>query len=97
MVCCCYSLSITFIGLHLRSHQIDGIDWLIKCCRTATHGAILADEMGLGKTCQAVMLLKMIRSSRHHLVLCPLSVLDHWNSELQRWVIDVELVEIKCF
>jgi SNF2 family DNA or RNA helicase len=32
------------------------------------------------------------------LVLCPLSVLDHWNSELQRWVVsDVELVEIKCF
>uniref|UniRef100_A0A914XHV2 Uncharacterized protein n=1 Tax=Plectus sambesii TaxID=2011161 RepID=A0A914XHV2_9BILA len=73
----------------LRTHQLEGIEFMLKC-RRAGHGCILADEMGLGKTCQAVVMLSHLSRSSggRHLILCPLSVIDHWQNELKRFGAD---------
>ncbi|PNJ85182.1 CHD1L isoform 4 [Pongo abelii] len=38
-------------GIHLRSYQLEGVNWLAQCFH-CQNGCILGDEMGLGKTCQ---------------------------------------------
>jgi len=49
------------------------------------YGGILADQMGLGKTVQMIALfLKNKPKSRQHktLLICPVSVIEHWSKEL---------------
>lgn len=76
--------------MDLHDYQLRGLEWLISCVERG-HGAILGDEMGLGKTVQSIALLSYINnniedpSSNRHLIICPLSVLDHWGSELKRF------------
>lgn len=41
----------SFLGIHLRSYQLEGVNWLAQCFQ-CQNGCILGDEMGLGKTCQ---------------------------------------------
>jgi SNF2 family DNA or RNA helicase len=45
--------------------------------------------MGLGKTCEAVVSLAILSSSFPNgslaLIICPLSVIDHWENELKRY------------
>ncbi|KAI2518829.1 chromodomain helicase DNA binding protein 1 like [Homo sapiens] len=38
-------------GIHLRSYQLEGVNWLAQRFH-CQNGCILGDEMGLGKTCQ---------------------------------------------
>lgn len=75
------------LGISLREHQIAGLNGILQW-HDEGHGGIIADEMGLGKTCQAiasiVCLLNKNRNGRH-MVVCPLSVLDHWQKELTRF------------
>lgn len=76
-----------FLGLTLREHQIEGIRQILDWHRKG-HGGIVADEMGLGKTCQticALILLKKNINKPKFVVICPLSVLDHWESECSRF------------
>lgn len=49
----CYldRLCFSFPGIHLRSYQLEGVNWLAQCFQ-CQNGCILGDEMGLGKTCQ---------------------------------------------
>ncbi|KAI1713412.1 type III restriction enzyme, res subunit family protein [Ditylenchus destructor] len=63
-----------------------GIETILKW-HTKKHGGILADEMGLGKTCQAVIAVAILSSEGHApaLVICPLSVIDHWENEILRF------------
>uniref|UniRef100_A0A914DG96 SNF2 N-terminal domain-containing protein n=1 Tax=Acrobeloides nanus TaxID=290746 RepID=A0A914DG96_9BILA len=70
-------------GLILRTHQVDGIQALLNWQRHG-HGGILADEMGLGKTCQGIIALTILSSQGKgpSIVICPLSVLEHWENEL---------------
>ncbi|KAK9757797.1 hypothetical protein RND81_01G186500 [Saponaria officinalis] len=72
----------------LKPHQIDGISWLIRRYLLGVN-VILGDEMGLGKTLQAVSFLSYLKSYRRvpgpFLVLCPLSVIDGWMSEIERF------------
>ena len=44
-------LYFLFLGIHLRSYQLEGVNWLAHCFHRQ-NGCILGDEMGLGKTCQ---------------------------------------------
>ncbi|VIO95901.1 Helicase conserved C-terminal domain containing protein [Brugia malayi] len=75
------------LGLNLHEHQILGVKHILQWYNEG-HGGIIADEMGLGKTCQAVSaivcLLNDNRTGRH-MVICPLSVLQHWQNELFRF------------
>ncbi|XP_043097824.1 chromodomain-helicase-DNA-binding protein 1-like isoform X2 [Puntigrus tetrazona] len=75
-------------AIHLRSYQVDGVRWLSQCMKNQ-QGCILGDEMGLGKTCQTISLLAYARGclkmNGPFLVLCPLSVLQNWREELERF------------
>uniref|UniRef100_A0A8C2AM47 Chromodomain-helicase-DNA-binding protein 1-like n=1 Tax=Cyprinus carpio TaxID=7962 RepID=A0A8C2AM47_CYPCA len=75
-------------SIHLRFYQVDGVRWLSQCMKNQ-QGCILGDEMGLGKTCQTISLLAYARGclkmNGPFLVLCPLSVLENWRQELERF------------
>ncbi|KAG1938598.1 chromodomain-helicase-DNA-binding protein 1-like [Pimephales promelas] len=75
-------------AINLRSYQLDGVRWLSQCMEIQ-EGCILGDEMGLGKTCQTISLLAYARGclkmNGPFLVLCPLSVLENWRQELERF------------
>ncbi|KAL3997820.1 SNF2 N-terminal domain family protein [Acanthocheilonema viteae] len=75
------------LGLNLHEHQILGIKRMLQWY-SEKHGGILADEMGLGKTCQAVGTIVCLLNDNkegRHMIICPLSVLQHWQYELFRF------------
>ncbi|XP_067453808.1 chromodomain-helicase-DNA-binding protein 1-like isoform X1 [Thunnus thynnus] len=75
-------------GIQLRAYQLDGVQWLTQCLKNQ-QGCILGDEMGLGKTCQTISLLVYMSGALgkngHFLVLSPLSVMENWRKELERF------------
>ncbi|XP_054645360.1 chromodomain-helicase-DNA-binding protein 1-like isoform X2 [Dunckerocampus dactyliophorus] len=75
-------------GIQLRAYQLDGVQWLTQCAQNQ-QGCILADEMGLGKTCQTISLLVYMSGALGtkgpFLVLSPLSVMENWRNELERF------------
>ncbi|KAL1023427.1 hypothetical protein UPYG_G00040680 [Umbra pygmaea] len=75
-------------GIQLRAYQLDGVRWLTHCLANQ-QGCILGDEMGLGKTCQTICLLLYMRGALGKegpfLVLSPLSVMDNWRTEMERF------------
>ncbi|OON20498.1 protein, SNF2 family [Opisthorchis viverrini] len=71
----------------LRDYQLSGVSWLASCS-LQNRGAILCDEMGLGKTCQVIAFLSAYFRRKPHssiLLVCPLSVMDNWINELNRF------------
>ena len=72
----------------MRPYQLEGLNWMIKLYENSTNG-ILADEMGLGKTLQTIAFLAHLKFGLGvggpHLVICPLSVLSSWMTELKRF------------
>ena len=79
------------LNCHLREYQRDGVRFLYALW-ASKRGGVLADDMGLGKTIQTVAFLAaVLRSPRANpspppaLVVCPMSVLDNWETELKRW------------
>ena len=78
--------------MDLHDYQIRGLEWMISAVSRG-HGVILGDEMGLGKTIQTIALLAYINnnckdaSSHRHVIVCPLSELTHWGSELKRFAL----------
>ncbi len=71
----------------LRPYQRAGYDWLWFLRENKLHG-ILADEMGLGKTHEALALLAAAYgngAAGPSLVVCPTSVLDHWEEKIQTY------------
>lgn len=74
-------------GITLRPYQRAGIEWLYWLTSHHLHG-ILADDMGLGKTIQVVLALRLLYessgSANHSLVVCPKSVIGHWQREIKR-------------
>ncbi|XP_030181039.1 chromodomain-helicase-DNA-binding protein 1-like isoform X1 [Lynx canadensis] len=75
-------------GIHLRSYQLEGVNWLAQCFH-CQNGCILGDEMGLGKTCQTIALFIYLAGRLNDegpfLILCPLSVLSNWTEEMERF------------
>ncbi|KAL2089498.1 hypothetical protein ACEWY4_014186 [Coilia grayii] len=82
-------------GIQLRSYQLDGVRWLTQCLKHQ-EGCILGDEMGLGKTCQTICLLLYAKGALGKvgpfLVLSPLSVMDNWRQEMQRFAPSLTVV-----
>lgn len=71
----------------LFTYQNVGFNWLSFMYRNNC-GAILADEMGLGKTLQVISLmayLRRINGNSHFLVVCPLSLLENWKREIEKF------------
>jgi len=75
-------------GNKLRDYQVEGVNWLASTYYKK-HGCILADEMGLGKTVQIVCYLEHLhrieKIRRPHLVVVPLSTVEHWRREFEGW------------
>ncbi len=83
-------LDISGLQSRLRPYQEQGVHWLwfLYC-----HGlsGLLCDDMGLGKTHQAMALLAGIFNAdpeKHskYLVVCPTSVIYHWEEQLKRFL-----------
>jgi SNF2 family DNA or RNA helicase len=83
-------LDISSLQAELRPYQEIGLQWLwfLYC-----HGlsGLLCDDMGLGKTHQAMALLAAISKEdkereNKYLVVCPTSVIYHWQELLQRFL-----------
>ncbi len=74
----------------LLPYQKNGLAWLKVVEGGPSKGGILADEAGLGKTAQIIALILATRlenlERKPNLVICPVSVLDHWEDELIKWV-----------
>ena len=75
-------------GDELRDYQMDGLNWLRSCWFNKMNN-ILADEMGLGKTAQIVRMLSDLSVNEGidgpFLVVAPLSTLNHWRNEFEKW------------
>ncbi|KAJ1853471.1 TATA-binding protein-associated factor mot1 [Coemansia sp. RSA 1822] len=80
------------INATLRTYQQEGVDWLAFLNKYELHG-VLCDDMGLGKTLQTICIM----ASDHHerreakrprlpsLVVCPPTLIGHWEQELRRY------------
>lgn len=75
-----------FVG-QLRPYQVHGLGWLQGLDRLGL-GGVLADDMGLGKTVQVLCHLKGLAEAgrRPSLLISPLSLLENWRREVQRFV-----------
>jgi SNF2 family DNA or RNA helicase len=88
-------LDITKLKATLRPYQEQGLQWLwfLYC-----HGlsGLLCDDMGLGKTHQTMALLAAVsqedeEKKNKYLVVCPTSVIYHWQELLKRFLPDFRI------
>ncbi|GMS96278.1 hypothetical protein PENTCL1PPCAC_18453, partial [Pristionchus entomophagus] len=72
--------------LALRPHQVEALHTFWEWHEQG-RGGILGDEMGLGKTCTTIVHLMRLRKLGYgpFLVVPPLSVVDHWIKEIDRF------------
>lgn len=73
----------------LRDYQVRGVEWLLYLHDNG-FGGLLCDDMGLGKTHQVASFLLALREQRQvtapFLVVCPTTVLSHWQRILDAHV-----------
>ena len=88
-------LDITRLKATLRPYQEQGVNWLwfLYC-----HGlsGLLCDDMGLGKTHQTMALLAAVinedpEKQNKYLVVCPTSVIYHWQELLRRFLPEIRV------
>lgn len=89
-------IDISFLQATLRPYQEEGIQWLWFLYSHGLSG-LLCDDMGLGKTHQAMALLAGIfredrKKEYKYLVVCPTSVLYHWEQLLKRFLPSVRVL-----
>jgi SNF2 family DNA or RNA helicase len=88
-------LDTTRLKAKLRPYQEQGLQWLWFLY---THGlsGLLCDDMGLGKTHQAMALLAAVINEdpdhqNKYLVVCPTSVIYHWQELLKRFLPEIRV------
>ncbi|MBA3816268.1 MAG: DEAD/DEAH box helicase, partial [Parachlamydiaceae bacterium] len=90
---------LTGLKSKLRPYQQKGVDWLWFLYRHGLSG-LLCDDMGLGKTHQAMALLVAVTNfwrkkndgkKRHFLIICPTSVIYHWQEKLSDFLPDLKI------
>lgn len=74
----------------LRLYQQTGVQWLWFLYKNGLSG-LLCDDMGLGKTHQAMALIastlnQKSQEKRRYLVVCPTSVIYHWQDKLETFL-----------
>lgn len=88
-------LDISRLKATLRPYQEQGLNWLwfLYC-----HGlsGLLCDDMGLGKTHQTMALMAAVMNddeekTNKYLVVCPTSVIYHWQELLKRFLPDLRV------
>lgn len=84
------TLKLDGLKSDLRPYQLLGVQWLWFLYMHGLSG-LLCDEMGLGKTHQAMALLAACMNEkkpkeRKFLVVCPTSVIYHWEELLKRFL-----------
>lgn len=80
----------------LRPYQQKGVHWLFSLYQFGMSG-LLCDDMGLGKTHQAMGLFAALRNlygkkKTTFLVVCPTSVLYHWQEKLQQFMPNLKVL-----
>lgn len=90
--------------IELHEHQLKGVSWmqhLFQLSPQHVGGCLLADDMGLGKTIQLltfmVRYLELNPDGPPVLVVAPVSLLDNWERELQRFFYADELKVLKLY
>lgn len=80
------------IKADLYDYQKTGYSWISNMI-DATHGCILGDEMGLGKTLQIITVFESLKQKgkRHFLVVAPVSLLENWKQECNRFAPDLRI------
>ncbi len=83
------AIDLTGLQSSLRPYQQVGVNWLWFLASYGLSG-LLCDEMGLGKTHQAMALIAGLKNAHqdrplHILVVCPTSVIYHWEQLLLRF------------
>ena len=66
-----------------HAYQWDGIKFLVE-----NDGVLLGDDMGTGKTVQSILAMRLLFQRgdvKSALIVCPLSVLRHWDREMEKW------------
>jgi superfamily II DNA or RNA helicase len=88
-------LDVSRLKATLRPYQEQGLQWLwfLYC-----HGlsGLLCDDMGLGKTHQTMALLAAVinedeERANKYLVVCPTSVIYHWQELLKRFLPEIRV------
>lgn len=83
----------------VKPYQMEGLSFLVHMYRNGM-SAVLGDEMGLGKTLQTLSLFQYLKvtdpvtseENRPFLVICPLSVLPSWTTEVAKWVPELKAI-----
>lgn len=90
---------LTGLKSTLRPYQEKGVDWLWFLYRHGLSG-LLCDDMGLGKTHQTMALLVAVTNywrrkndgkKRHFLIICPTSVIYHWQEKLNEFLPELKV------
>ena len=74
-------------------YQWEGIKFLVE-----RNGALLGDDMGTGKTVQSILAMRLLFQRgdvKSALVVCPLSVLPHWDREMERWSPNLHITVVR--
>ena len=75
----------------LKNYQDEGVRWMRNVLRAGCH-CLLADEMGLGKSVQLLSLIFSDATRDESLIVCPASVISVWESEVQKFFPDKNVV-----
>ncbi|PRP83549.1 putative DNA repair helicase rad5,16 [Planoprotostelium fungivorum] len=72
------------LRVSLYTHQKQALWWMCQK-EEKDHCGILADDMGLGKTVEAMALMvtNRIEGPQLNLIVCPVSLVYHWDSEIK--------------
>jgi len=88
-------MDLTGFQSRLRAYQETGVNWLWFLYTYGLSG-MLCDEMGLGKTHQAMGLIAAVfnylQKKAKFLVVCPTSVIYHWEELLKRFLPEVRVL-----
>ncbi|MCJ7685094.1 MAG: SNF2-related protein, partial [Desulfobacteraceae bacterium] len=80
----------------LRQYQKTGVEWLLYLFENG-FGGLLCDDMGLGKTHQSMALMLYLKKIKKQegpiLVVCPTTVMSHWQKKIKEHVPDLITLE----